>query len=241
MNKLISAVQNRDGATLAHIASGAQREQVVNDNAVKLVDALFDNLIRLFPAARHTVLATADDVSAMKRQWILGFAEGGITTVDQVRAGVRRARLEDSDFWPSCGKFIGWCRESVRADADLPSDEQVVAEFHRYARESYRYATPEDFPWTHDVMYWVVLDVRHLMHQHNYTDAEVLRSIKSHMRKWERELEAGREIPKPVMQLADKRRPPAAADIIDPAGSAAFRQAGEALLARIRARQQGTN
>ncbi|TNL00222.1 DNA replication protein, partial [Kosakonia cowanii] len=147
MNKLISAVQNRDGATLARIASGAQREQVVNDNAVKLVDALFDNLIRLFPAARHTVLATADDVSAMKRQWILGFAEGGITTVDQVRAGVRRARLEDSDFWPSCGKFIGWCRESVRADADLPSDEQVVAEFHRYARESYRYATPEDFPW----------------------------------------------------------------------------------------------
>lgn len=240
MNKLISAVNNRDAGMLAHMM-GHQQQRVVNDEAEKLVDALFENLLRIFPAAQNTVLRTAEDVAAMKRQWILAFAENGITTVEQLRAGMRMARQQGNDFWPSCGKFIGWCRESARLAAGLPSDDDVMDEFQRYARERHQYATPEAFPWAHDVMYWVVLDVRHLMHQHNYTEAEVLRSIKSHMRKWERELEAGRGIPKPVMQLADKRRPPSAADLLDPTGSAAFRQAGDAFLARIRARQQGKN
>lgn len=238
MKELISAVQNRDAAALARLSAG-KSTGVVNENAVKLVDALFDNLIRLFPAAKHTVLATPEDVIAMKRQWILAFVEGEITTLEQVRAGVRVARQQENDFWPSCGKFISWCREGTRATVGLPSDEEVMAEFQRYARERARYSTPEEFPWTHDVMYWVVLDVRHLMYQHNYTEAEVLRSIKSHMRKWEREISAGKIIPRPVKQLADKRRPPSAADILDPAGTAAFRQSGAAFLARIRERQQG--
>lgn len=240
MNKLILAVNNRDAGMLAHMM-GHQQQRVVNAEAEKLVDALFENLLRIFPAAQNTVLRTAEDVAAMKRQWILAFAENGITTVEQLRAGMRAARQQGSDFWPSCGKFIGWCRENVRQDAGLPSDEDVMAEFQRYARNHFDYPTPEEYPWTHDVMYWVIRDVRCLMYQNNYTEGEVLLSIKKHMRKWERELEAGREIPKPVIQLEDKRRPPSAADILDPTGSADFRRKGDAFLARIRARQQGKN
>ncbi|EJP5183596.1 DNA replication protein, partial [Salmonella enterica] len=58
MNRLISAVKNRDAGALARIAENPVQERVVNANAEKLVDALFDNLIRLFPAARNTILAT---------------------------------------------------------------------------------------------------------------------------------------------------------------------------------------
>ncbi|WP_277971778.1 replication protein P [Pantoea agglomerans] len=201
---------------------------------------IFQQLSQIFPGFRAAV-KTQDDLNTMRQQWVLAMVEGGIRTRAQIDCGLTAARRANTDFLPSCGRFVSWCREHTRFAAGLPSDDDVMNEFQRYARDRHQHDTPEAFPWTHDVMYWVVLDVRHLMHQHNYTDAEVLRSIKSHMRKWERELEAGREIPKPVMQLADKRRPPAAADIIDPAGSAAFRQAGEALLARIRARHQGGN
>lgn len=236
MNRLISAVQNRDAGALARIAENPVQERVVNANAEKLVDALFDNLIRLFPAARNTILATPEDVAAMKRQWILAFVDGGITTVDQVRAGVKMARTQGNDFWPSCSKFIAWCREADRVALGLPSDDDVMAEFQRYAREHYQHSSPEEFNWSHPVMYWVVLDVRHLMHEHNYTSNEVLRSIQKHMRQWEKKIRSGESIPSPMKQIADKRRPPSAADSLDPNGTADFRQKGAAALARIRER-----
>lgn len=236
MNRLISAVQNRDAGALARIAENPVQERVVNANAEKLVDALFDNLIRLFPAARNTILATPEDVAAMKRQWILAFVDGGITTVDQVRAGVKMARTQGNDFWPSCSKFIAWCREADRAALGLPSDDDVMAEFQRYAREHYQHSSPEEFNWSYPVMYWVVLDVRHLMHEHNYTSNEVLRSIQKHMRQWEKKIRSGESIPSPMKQIADKRRPPSAADSLDPNGTADFRQKGAAALARIRER-----
>ena len=168
MKKLISAVNNRDSGVLASMMDH-QQKRVVNAEAKELVDALFENLLLIFPAAQNTVLKTADDVAAMKRQWILAFAENGIRRVDQLRAGMRMARHQESDFWPS--KFISWCCESGRVAAGLPSDEDVMAEFQRYARNHDRYSTPETYPWTHDVMYWVVLDVRRLMHKYNYTEA----------------------------------------------------------------------
>ncbi|EDV4827175.1 DNA replication protein [Salmonella enterica] len=236
MNRLISAVQNRDAGALARIAERPAKERVVNTNAEKLVDALFDNLLRLFPAARHTALATPEDVAAMKRQWVLAFVDGGITTVDQVRTGVKMARIQGGDFWPSCSKFIKWCREADRAALGLPSDDDVMAEFHRYARERYQYATPEEFNWSHPVMYWLVLDVRRLMYERNYTSNEVLRSIQKHMREWEKKIRSGESVPFPKKQIADKRRPPSVADSIDPNGTADFRQKGAAALARIRER-----
>ncbi|HAF2131130.1 TPA: DNA replication protein [Salmonella enterica] len=236
MNRLISAVQNRDAGALARIAENPVQERVVNANAEKLVDALFDNLIRLFPAARNTILATPEDVAAMKRQWILAFVDGGITTVDQVRAGVKMARTQGNDFWPSCSKFIAWCREADRAALGLPSDDDVMDEFQRYARDYYQYTSPEEFNWSHPVMYWVVLDVRHLMHEHNYTSNEVLRSIQKHMRVWEKKIRSGESIPSPMKQIADKRRPPSAADILDPNGTAGYLRKGAEMLARIRER-----
>lgn len=239
MNGLISAIHNRDSAALARMAGEPKRERVVNENAEKLVDALFENLLRLFPAARHTVLATPDDVVAMKRQWIMAFVENGITNVEQVRAGMRMARQQETDFWPSCGKFIGWCRDSQRGASGLPTDDEVMAEFRRYGRDKHLYPTPEEFPWKHHVMYWVVLDVRRLMYQHNYTEAEVIRSIRSCMRKWERDISAGMIVPEPVKQLADKRRPSAAIELLEPEVAEAARLKGAALLARIRARVSG--
>ncbi len=239
MKNLVSAVQRRDAVALSRLAGQPLQERVVNGNAEKLVDVLFENLLLLFPASRNTVFAAPDEVAAMKRQWITAFAEGGITTLEQVKAGVSMARQHGGDFWPSCGRFMEWCREGGRGAGGLPSDDEVLAEFHRYARDKARFASPEAFDWVHPVMYWVVLDVRQRMYRYNYTEAEVLRAIKAQMQRWERNIRAGQRIPTPVKQLVHVQRPPAIADQLDSTGGAGFYQVGVAFLEQIRQRLRG--
>ncbi|HEY3983056.1 replication protein P [Cedecea sp.] len=236
MNKLISAVQERDAGALAQIAVDAHREPVVNDNAVKLVDALFDNLIRLFPAARHTVLATPGDVVAMKRQWILAFAENNITTVEQVRAGVRMARRQDSDFWPSCGKFIGWCREG--ATAGLPSPDEVMAEFERFGATRDLYGTAAEFPWSHPVMYWIIMDMRQKMYRYQQTTSETKKTAQHQLNLWAQKIARGEKIPSPVSQLPDNRRPPSVIQEKNRDPDGRYQRRGTEMLERIRARQK---
>ncbi|WP_162287023.1 replication protein P [Pantoea stewartii] len=199
---------------------------------------IFRQLSQIFPGFRASI-KTQDDLNTMRQQWVLAMVEGGIRTREQIDRGLSAARTADTDFLPSCGRFVSWCNSNNRSALGLPTDDEVMAEFRRYAKEKYRFSSAEYFNWSHPVMYWVVLDVRRMMYQNNFTDSEVLRSIKKHMHKWERELKAGRRIPAPVKQLTDKRRPPAVADILDPSGSATFRASGKAFLARIRAQQHG--
>ena len=98
MNKFMSAVQNRDGNALARMMPAEPQARVVNGNAEKLVDLLFVNLMQVFPAAKQTALSTPAEVAAAKRQWITAFAENGITSVEQLQAGMRMARQQESDF-----------------------------------------------------------------------------------------------------------------------------------------------
>lgn len=243
MNKLISAIKSRDAGALATIAGGAYREPVVNENAVKLVDALFDNLIRLFPAARHTVLTTPEDVVSMKRQWILAFAENGITTVEQIRAGVRMARQNDQDFWPSCGKFIGWCQSGSAIAVGLPTEDEVMAEFERYAAHRGEYANAQVFPWGHPVLYWIVMDLREAMYQGSLTTGEIRKRIPGHLITWAKKLSRGETVPAPVQGITYQQRPQTVVQEknLDPDGR--YHQMGMAFLERIRARnaRQGKN
>ncbi|WP_370548336.1 replication protein P [Edwardsiella tarda] len=233
MKDLATVIKNRDGGALATMASGdVSQRRVVNADAQQLVDVLFDNLVPIFPAARHTVMADPSAEAATKRQWILAFAENGITTVEQVRAGMRIARQQETDFWPSCGKFIAWCRDGMVSAVGLPAAADIFDEFKRYAAERGRYQSPETYPWPHPVMYWIVLDVRRLMQQYNYTDVEVMKSIKSKLAVWARDIAKGKTIPNPVARIADNRRPKTAAEL---AGNPEYyKSIGLAALASIR-------
>ena len=237
MNKFMSAVQNRDGNALARMMPAEPQARVVNGNAEKLVDLLFVNLMQVFPAAKQTALSTPAEVAAAKRQWITAFAENGITSVEQLQAGMRMARQQESDFWPSCGKFIGWCKAGAAENAGLPSVDEVEAEFKRYSANRGQHARPEDFNWSAPVMYWIVIDVRHLMLQHNYTESEIRKSIQQHLNRWAKRLAKGERVPTPAPQIAHKQHIPAPSELIDKDGK--FQRKGEELLARIRSKRQG--
>ena len=207
MNKMMMAVKNRDAGALAQLMPDEKPQRVVNADAEKLVDVLFTNLMQIFPAARQTALSTPADIAAAKRQWILAFAESGVTTLEQVKAGMRMARQQETDFWPSCGKFIGWCKSGAAQAAGLPSADEVMDEFNQYCARRGDYASPADYPWSAPIMYWIVTDVRRLMFQNNLTEGEVRKSVQRHLTIWAKRLAKGEQIPAPVVMLSAPKAP----------------------------------
>ncbi|POP42537.1 replication protein [Superficieibacter electus] len=210
MNKLFNAIQNRDGDALSQM-SGTDRQYHGNDNVVnitaeRLVDALFKQLKQLFPAAEQTNLKTAEQEVSAKQQWIASFAEGGIRTREQVSAGMRHARASESPFWPSPGQFIKWCKDSKTVLGI--GTEDVMAEFHRYAKEKGLHAGgPERFPWRHPVLYWIVCDTRRAMYQRQLSEAEVEKLAAKKLDEWAKKVSAGEKIPDPIASLEVRREP----------------------------------
>ncbi|MCH4196682.1 MAG: replication protein P [Serratia liquefaciens] len=233
MNKIMLAVKNRDAGALAHLMPDATSGRVVNPVAEGLVDALFTNLSQIFSVARKT----PEDMAAMKQQWIMAFAENNITTRDQLAAGMRMARQQTTDFWPSCGKFIGWCKDGFAAAAGLPTIDDAIDEFERYSANRDRYESAEVFPWSAPVLYWIVLDVRKAMYRYNHTEVETRKALQAQLTRWAKKLTAGETVPFPVVQITHQTREPAPAELIDKTGE--YQRKGAALLARIRSKQTG--
>ncbi|MGL4431182.1 MAG: replication protein P [Plesiomonas shigelloides] len=238
MNTLTRAIEQRDASVLSRMMPAANCDlvsRVVNPQAERLVDMLFSNLKLIFPAAVSTIFKNPADEAAAKRQWILAFAENGITTREQVAAGMRVARTAETDFWPSVGKFIGWCNSGSASHQGLPDVDEVMDEFDRYCARHHDYERPEDFPWSSPVMYWIVLDMRRSMYQYNQTASELRISATTQLRKWEKKLLAGEVIPTPVAQVENKVRPASVVQQLDADGR--YRALGESMLAAIRARK----
>jgi len=203
--QLVTAINNRDGAAMARMAGGHyEPEKVISSEAESLVDALFKQLKQIFPAAVSTSLRSEAEEKTTKRQWTVAFAENGIKTREQLAAGVRHARASNSDFWPSPGKFISWCKDSsVILGVTV---EEVMQEFHRYSREKGLHTGgAERFPWSKPVMYWIVCDTRRAMYQRQLSEAEVEKYAAKQLDEWSKKVAAGQSIPDPVVSLEVKR------------------------------------
>lgn len=208
-HELFNAVQNRDGAALASMAGHARNttENVIDQEAARLVDKLFNQLKLVFPAAGQTALKSDAHETAAKRQWIAAFAEGGIRSLDQLSAGMRQARASTSPFWPSPGLFVSWCKDSCTV-LGISTDD-AMDEFHRYNRDRGMYSSPEKFNWTKPVLYWVVTDARQAMLQRCLSESEVETFITRKLSEWAKKVAAGETIPDPVQMIESKPRPAA--------------------------------
>lgn len=91
--------------------------------SVDVVNRLFSELQAIFPAWRQ---AWPNDkaLAAAKRSWVRGFMAAGIRDLEQIRFGLQQCRAAGSDFAPSVGKFIDWCRPSPKS-LGLPTVEQA--------------------------------------------------------------------------------------------------------------------
>lgn len=107
--------------------SNGKKEQVA-----RIFNELFVQLQAAFPASVSTI-REQNKLNEFRKQWMLAFLENGITTMEQVNAGMRHARASESPFWPSPGQFIKWCKDSKMVLGVTIDD--VMAEFHRYSKE----------------------------------------------------------------------------------------------------------
>lgn len=89
-----------------------------------IVDDLFKQLAFVFPAWKYT-WDTEEKIKGAKKEWVKAFFENDITTKEQIAHGLRKARKMDSDFLPSCGKFVSWCNPTPE-DMGYPSEQRAL-------------------------------------------------------------------------------------------------------------------
>jgi len=113
-----------------NIAQHQEKEIVVDDFAKNVINKVFRELALILPAWKYAW--KSDDpqnpdkvLNAAKQQWTKAFIENGISTVEQISYGFAKARKYDSDFVPSCGKFISWCNPSPE-DLGYPSEQKAL-------------------------------------------------------------------------------------------------------------------
>ncbi|WP_127958049.1 replication protein P [Serratia microhaemolytica] len=208
----------------------------INTNAIKNVNDIFRELAITFPAWR-TAYPDAESLNSAKQVWAKGLIENDITSMAVIRAGLRVARSQAIPFIPSVGQFVAWCKDGIASTAGLPSLDETLAEFNRYNANRDRYPSAEVFPWSHPVLYWIVLDVREAMYRYKQTEAETLKALQTQLTKWGKKLAAGGVVPMPVVQITDQRREPSPVELLDKNGD--YRRKGAELLAVIRAKQKG--
>ncbi|ELY4453627.1 DNA replication protein [Cronobacter sakazakii] len=212
--QLIQAIEQRDNRTLSrlagkyHPAPERPEQGVVNTEAERLVDALFRQLKQVFPAANATSLRTEADEAAAKQQWIVAFAENGITRREQLAAGMKRARASLSPFWPSPGQFIDWCREGEFEQAGLPAVAELLAMVRTYCARRGLYASPTDYPWQNAAHYWLVTGLYSGMRLNGWTEKELAEQAKAELLNMARRIASGETIPDPVPMIEQPRPRP---------------------------------
>ncbi|OBU37887.1 replication protein P [Photobacterium phosphoreum] len=81
----------------------------IDDFAMQNINSIFKELCSVLPAWRNH-LRTAEEFKATRASFAKGMIENGIVSMEQVLRGLSQARRQESDFFPSVGKFCSWCK-----------------------------------------------------------------------------------------------------------------------------------
>ncbi len=205
MNNINLAIKNRNAGMLQALMPKDEVPRL-QERASQLFNILSIQLQAVFPAMK-TYLKNQSELDEFRRQWVMAFAENGITTVEQINSGMRIARKQESPFLPSPGQFVTWCKQGQMQSMGLPSVDEAIDEFNRYCRLRDDYPCAEHFPWRALIMYWVVVDMRKAMLQHNLSSLELKKLAEKSLHTWGEKILKGEDIPAPAIQLQDKQPP----------------------------------
>jgi len=200
MKNIVAAIQNRDSKSLQQIYTAEKPKQQVADQAIQIFNELFRQLKAAFPALMANI-KTQDDLNELRRQWVLAFAENGITSIEQVNAGMKIARQQETPFLPSPGQFIAWCRQGETSKYGLPDADELYDMVMDYSARRGLYDSPEKFPWQSNECWIMVPALYSQMRSMNLTPAELRQKCVKELRSMSKRLAAGEKIGAPVAQL----------------------------------------
>lgn len=174
------------------------------EQVAKVINNVFSQLMAAFPAT--TANCSQAEMNEIRRQWVLAFRENGITTMEQVAAGMRIARRQERPFLPSPGQFVAWCREGRCVLGVTVAD--VMAEYWKWRKLVFRYPTSEQFPWRdkNPLYYHVCLELRRRGTEGQLSEKELVRAAGDILHDWEKRALAGKPIPPVRRALAAPSR-----------------------------------
>lgn len=196
MKTLSEQMVNFDRENFVRVAHGMPEAQDTQapqaEQTAEIFNALFSALRAAFPASVHS-FNDQDAFNELRRQWLLAFRENGITTMEQVNAGLRVARRQERPFLPSPGQFIAWCREGRSVLGINAAD--VMAEYWKWQKLVFRYTSSEKYPWPKPVLYHICLELRHRSTQGQLSRQELEREAVKVLDMWERRVLSGKSVP----------------------------------------------
>lgn len=214
MKSIAESMHNFDRKNFQRIADGLpeiQDEQSLSQQAARtaeIFNELFRQLLAVFPALAGK---SAEDLNEMRRQWLLAFRENGISTIEQINAGMRVARRQEKPFMPSPGQFVTWCRSEQAVAVGLPDANELVDMVYQYCRTRGQYPDAESYPWPeykiipatlkHKACYWMVTGLYADMRAKGLSDSELRRKASEEMLRMVCRINSGDAIPEPVKQI----------------------------------------
>lgn len=135
-----------------NLATQTEQPQIAGDQqAANIVNGLFKSLFAAKTGWRAS-FNTKDPVeldqaiNLLKKTWVKAFAENGINTPEQLQCGMKQVRKDPSQFLPSVGKFIEWCKPRAE-DYGLPSRASAWVECCAHCHHIMEHK------WTHPAVY----------------------------------------------------------------------------------------
>ena len=138
---------------------------------------------------------------------MIGFMEQGINSQAMIENGLRHARASGSDFLPSVGKFVKWCREEAAKQIGLPTEEHAYAQLHRIMGPRDR---NRDWSLAHPAVYWAYQNLDWFLVSKK-PDLEQRKDFSLVWAEAKKQAAAGFKFPAPPMaleQLSGEKAPP---------------------------------
>lgn len=202
MKSLAEQMHNFDREQMRRVAHNLPEQyedKAPVERVAQVINGVFNKLTATFPAA--VANRSQEDMNELRRQWVLAFRENGISTMEQVDAGMRVARRQERPFLPSPGQFVAWCKAEEATAAGLPSADELVDMIYLYCRNRGLYPDAESYPWESSTHYWLVTGLYQDMRANALSDAELRRKAVSELTHMAVRINRGDAIPEPVKQL----------------------------------------
>lgn len=181
---------------MSQLQTITQNRPLVNETAERLVNRVFEQLLASCPRLSYY---TAEQVVTAKQQWILGFAENGITTVEQVKQGMKALRAKEDDFVPSVGKFIGWCKVVDYTQLGLPTLEKLLKRLNYFA--AYGLEEADKFSFKSDAEYWLITDLYRRERRYLWQESTLKNQAQLALDSMAKRILSGEQIPPRAMAI----------------------------------------
>lgn len=169
------------------------------DAVAQIFNSFFKQLVINFPGS-IALLKDEESKTLLKQQWLQAFKENGINKLEYIKAGMTVARRQNTDFLPSPGKFISWCKDGISEQIGLPTASELVEMTIKFAAEK-GIILAEDYPFPNNACYWIVTALYCEMRECNLSMKELEKLAQEKLTSMTNKILNGYAVPAPVKQI----------------------------------------